>query len=189
MHSTSIHSKQKNGHCFSSSFWPSTSLSYLRISWILLSSFFYFYCQCPDLGLHLLYKKKIYLSHWLCWVLIGAHRISVATCGILHHGLFFAACRPSSCGLWAPDSVGSAAAAPRLSCNMQDPSSRTSSWTCVPCIGRQVLSHWTAKEVPIYLFNKPLNRTRRRQWHPTPVLLLGKSHGRRSLLGCSPWGR
>ena len=29
---------------------------------------------------------------------------------------------------------------------------------------------------------------RRRQWHPTPVLLPGKSHGRRSLVGCSPWG-
>ena len=29
----------------------------------------------------------------------------------------------------------------------------------------------------------------RRQWHPTPVLLPGKSHGRRSLLGYSPWGR
>ena len=28
----------------------------------------------------------------------------------------------------------------------------------------------------------------RRQWHPTPVLLPGKSHGRRSLEGCSPWG-
>ena len=28
---------------------------------------------------------------------------------------------------------------------------------------------------------------RRRQWHPTPVLLPGKSHGRRSLVGCSPW--
>ena len=26
----------------------------------------------------------------------------------------------------------------------------------------------------------------RRQWHPTPVLLPGKSHGRRSLVGCSP---
>ena len=26
-------------------------------------------------------------------------------------------------------------------------------------------------------------------WHPTPVLLPGKSHGWRSLLGCSPWGR
>ena len=29
----------------------------------------------------------------------------------------------------------------------------------------------------------------RRQWHPTPVLLPGKSHGQRSLVGCSPWGR
>ena len=29
----------------------------------------------------------------------------------------------------------------------------------------------------------------RRQWHPTPVLLPGESHGRRSLVGCSPWGR
>ena len=29
----------------------------------------------------------------------------------------------------------------------------------------------------------------RRQWHPTLVLLPGKSHGRRSLVGCSPWGR
>ena len=27
------------------------------------------------------------------------------------------------------------------------------------------------------------------QWHPTPVLLPGKSHGWRSLVGCSPWGR
>ena len=29
----------------------------------------------------------------------------------------------------------------------------------------------------------------RRQWHPTPVLLPGKSHGWRSLVGCSSWGR
>ena len=29
----------------------------------------------------------------------------------------------------------------------------------------------------------------RRQWHPTPVLLPGKSHGQRSLVGCSLWGR
>ena len=28
----------------------------------------------------------------------------------------------------------------------------------------------------------------RRQWHPTPVLLPGKSHGQSSLVGCSPWG-
>ena len=29
----------------------------------------------------------------------------------------------------------------------------------------------------------------RRQWHPSPVLLPGESHGRRNLVGCSPWGR
>ena len=29
----------------------------------------------------------------------------------------------------------------------------------------------------------------RRQRHPAPVLLPGKSHGRRSLVSCSPWGR
>ena len=28
----------------------------------------------------------------------------------------------------------------------------------------------------------------RKQWHPSPVLLPGKSHGRRRLVGCSPWG-
>ena len=31
-------------------------------------------------------------------------------------------------------------------------------------------------------------KDRRRQWHPTPVLLPGKSHGQRSLVGCSLWG-
>ena len=35
----------------------------------------------------------------------------------------------------------------------------------------------------------PFPLRRRRQWHPTPVLLLGKSHGQKSLVGFSPWGR
>ena len=39
------------------------------------------------------------------------------------------------------------------------------------------------------LFMRLLSSFRRRQWHPTPVLLSGKSHGQRSLVGCSPWGR
>ena len=30
---------------------------------------------------------------------------------------------------------------------------------------------------------------RRRQWHPTPVLLPRKSHRWRSLVGCHLWGR
>ena len=36
---------------------------------------------------------------------------------------------------------------------------------------------------------KPALLLQRRQWHLAPVLLLGKSHGWRSLEGCSPWGR
>ena len=42
----------------------------------------------------------------------------------------------------------------------------------------QIHVHWV--DYIIYI--------RRRQWHPTPVLLPGKSYGRRSLVGCSPWG-
>ena len=40
----------------------------------------------------------------------------------------------------------------------------------------------------LFLFKVPKPMHQRRQWHPTPVLLPGKSHGRRSLVGCSPWG-
>ena len=41
--------------------------------------------------------------------------------------------------------------------------------------------------------NNRMGKTRdlfwRRQWQATPVLLPRKSHGWRSLVGCSPWGR
>ena len=39
------------------------------------------------------------------------------------------------------------------------------------------------------VFAENCKQYRRRQWHPTPVLLPGKSHGRRSLVGCRLWGR
>ena len=40
-----------------------------------------------------------------------------------------------------------------------------------------------------YLFNLYAEYIWRRQWQPTPVLLPGKSHGQRSLVGCCLWGR
>ena len=49
-------------------------------------------------------------------------------------------------------------------------------WTQVSFIGSRILCLWAIK-------------LRRRHWHPTPILLPGKSHGRRSLVGCRPWGR
>ena len=41
----------------------------------------------------------------------------------------------------------------------------------------------------LFRIAKAWKQSWRRQWHPTPVLLPGKSHGQRSLVGCSPWGR
>ena len=46
-----------------------------------------------------------------------------------------------------------------------------------------------AEDTSLPIIWHPLGKLWRRQWHPTPVLLPGKSHGRRSLIGCSPWGR
>ena len=40
-----------------------------------------------------------------------------------------------------------------------------------------------------YIGSGSLKKIWQRRWHPTPVLLPRKSHGRRSLVGCSPWGR
>ena len=56
--------------------------------------------------------------------------------------------------------------------------------------------HTSKKKIPVfpcktlsdYKIHVRRNSRRRRQWHPTPVLLPGKSHGRGSLVGCSPWG-
>ena len=41
----------------------------------------------------------------------------------------------------------------------------------------------------IFFFKLMYSWFQRRQWHPTPVLLPGKSHGWRSLVGSSPRGR
>ena len=43
--------------------------------------------------------------------------------------------------------------------------------------------------VIVSVIDHPHALHQRRQRHPTPVLLPLKSHGQRSLVGCSPWGR
>ena len=49
--------------------------------------------------------------------------------------------------------------------------------------------HMNIPIIAIWIFVHRYCYAGRRQWHPTPVLLPRKSHGRRSLVGCSPWGR
>ena len=74
-----------------------------------------------------------------------------------------------------------------------------------PGVEARILNHWTNRDVPELLYSyyvsrlvwfidvnldnfELLRKKQRRQWQPTPVLLLGKSHRWRSLVGCSPWG-
>ena len=47
------------------------------------------------------------------------------------------------------------------------------------------IGNYSSGESNVWLHLRTTDR--RRQWHPTPVLLPGKSHGWRSLVGCSPW--
>ena len=53
---------------------------------------------------------------------------------------------------------------------------KASACVCLQC-GRAGLDPWVGK-IPW-----------RRKWQPTPVFLAGESHGWRSLVGYSPWGR
>ena len=68
---------------------------------------------------------------------------------------------------------------------------------CTEQINNKLLLHSTGNYIQhllIYHNRKDYGKNvymyicQRRQWHPTPVLLPGKSHGRKSLVGCSPWG-
>ena len=65
-------------------------------------------------------------------------------------------------------------------------------------VQRPIFDLWQTPDPPITLpfsaaiapkILTSLQPFRRRQWHPTPVLLPGKSHGQKGLVGCSPWGR
>ena len=111
---------------------------------------------------------------WLCRVLVAAcgifivaRRIFIAVRGIFRYGVLASLVAThgllSSCGTWAPEHAGSVVAVCRLfSCGMWaqlphgmwDLSSPTRDQIHVPCIGRQILNHWTTREVPPLFFKK-----------------------------------
>ena len=61
----------------------------------------------------------------------------------------------------------------------------------VPGLHMSLLIHSSCRTSKFILgrFTYKYERQRRRQWQATPILLRRKSHGWRSLVGCSPWGR
>ena len=67
---------------------------------------------------------------------------------------------------------------------LENPMDRGAWWAIV----QRATQSWTQLKqfsMHIYIYTYLY---RRRQWHPTPLFLPGKSHGQRSLVGCSPWG-
>ena len=59
---------------------------------------------------------------------------------------------------------------------------------CNICEAQKSAIKWGRHVCANHYFGNSMHECWRRQWHPTPVLLPGKSHGWRSLVGCSPWG-
>ena len=96
-----------------------------------------------------------------------------------------------------PRVTGSIAVVHGLACSVACGSSRIRGRIHVSCTGRPIPYHSATREAPEHLLTHALRGyyfaraalRRRRQWQPTPVFLPGKSHGQRSLVGCSPWGR
>ena len=65
-------------------------------------------------------------------------------------------------------------------------------WLSRLCMCHGLERSWTIGEYFVLSLLSPFSSTSSLLfliWHPTPVLLPGKSHGQRSLVGCSPWGR
>ena len=72
-------------------------------------------------------------------------------------------------------------------CNSQQTRKRVAKETTPPPKKKKDQEEWKGSYMFMELQLSPFPNWRR-QWHPTPVLLPGKSHGRRSLVGCRPWG-
>ena len=81
-------------------------------------------------------ESVLFIYSWLCWVFVAACGLSPVAGA--------SGCRAvSRCGLrsWGMGSVAS----------WLVESSQTGDPTCVPCIGRQILNHWTTKKVLNFL--------------------------------------
>ena len=76
---------------------------------------------------------------------LKCHLLGCAECQLQHVRSLVAAIGLSDCGAWAQSLLHSGLAAP----SRWDLSSQIMDRTHVPCIARQILNHWTTKEVPI----------------------------------------
>ena len=108
-----------------------------------------------DLCCKYYFLRKCFFNFWLCWVFVAARGLSLV---VASRGFSVCArasqCRRLSCG---PRVRGSSSCSHGLqSAGSVAPwhvgSSQTGDRTRVPCIARQILKHWTAREAPQYYF-------------------------------------
>ena len=72
--------------------------------------------------------------------------------------------------------------------NQQDSHSKGERAEKITARGRRLREGGIEKISEVKLYTLGTSELFAGQWHPTPVLLPGKSHGWRSLVGHSPWG-
>ena len=133
---------------------------FLLIIWVLtpywipylqiLSCIPFLFCWCCKLHYGKAFSFDLFIHFWLRWVFVSALRLPLVaeSGGYSRCGLPASCCSGFSCcgaqalGTWA------SVAAPR-----HVGSSQSWDWTHAPCIGRQILNHWTTRRAPTKLFN------------------------------------
>ena len=152
---------------------------------------------CTHFSVHLCFQfSRVYTLEWNCWIIWKLYLTSWMTAK-----LFFKVVAP----FYVPPTMGILISLyphqylilfylsyPSGYEKAMAPHSSTLAWK-IPWIeepgglqsmGSQRIGYDWATLLSLFAFMQW-----RRQWHSTPVLSPGKSHGRKSLVGCSPWGR
>ena len=95
-------------------------------------------------------RMILFVNFWgggLRRVFVGAHGLSlVATSWAAHIAVHRLLMQRRA---WALGHSGSRVVWHGLGCSEHVRSSRTSDRTCVPCIDRRILTHWTTQDVPV----------------------------------------
>ena len=87
---------------------------------------------------------------WIFIYLAVSSQLQHVESSLHHAGYFVEEHGLSNCGTRSPECSGfsSCIVWAQLLHGMWDLSSLTRDWTCVPCIRRHILNHWTTREVP-----------------------------------------
>ena len=108
-------------------------------------------------GIFFFFFEDLFIYFWLCWVFIAGQAFS--SCSdqgpffVAIRGLFIAASLVMEHGLQWFQHVGSEVVAHGLSFPEACGISWTRDQTCVACISRQILNHWTTREAACGTFS------------------------------------